>query len=159
MLCKITHDFHLDDLSWILVLFQISWLLIVDFDEFKAPQRLPGIGRVDKEEWRACHWEDSTALLLKFNASDQIAVVSLVNMRHLVYPVDNLFLLYYSHLKIDGLLLPIMLIFLHILKLTRIIMTWFIFLPRARLRPPRLGVWGGRLSRLYVPLLAHQAVE
>ena len=55
MLCEITHDFHLDDFSWILVLFQISLLLIVDFDEFETPKRLPGVVRVDEEERRACH--------------------------------------------------------------------------------------------------------
>ena len=56
-------------------------------------------------------------LLRKFNASHQVAVVALVNMRHLVDPVDYLFLLYYAHLKIDA-LLPILLIILQILKLT-----------------------------------------
>jgi hypothetical protein len=73
---------------------------------------------MDEEERRACHGEDSTALLLKFNASDKVAVVSLVNMRHLIDPVDYLFLLNYAHLKIDALLQPILQLFILLTPLT-----------------------------------------
>ena len=73
---------------------------------------------MNKEERRAYHGEDSTALLLKFNASDKVAVVPLVNMRHLIDPVDYLFLLNYAHLNIDALLLPILQLFLLVTPLT-----------------------------------------
>ena len=111
MLCEITYDFNLEDLPWVLVLFQIGRLLIVDLDEFEAPQRLPGVCSMYKEERGACHGENSTALLLKFNAPDKVAIVPLVNMRHLIDPVYYLFMLNYAHLKIDALLLlPILLL-------------------------------------------------
>ena len=73
---------------------------------------------MDEEERRACHCEDSTALLLKLNATDKVAVVPLVNMRHLIDPVYYLFVLNYAHLKIDSLMLLILLLFKLIPPLT-----------------------------------------
>ncbi len=69
---------------------------------------------MDQEERRAYHCEDTTVLLLKFNASDQVAVMPLVNMRHFIDPVDDLFMLHYAHLKIDALILAILLLFMHV---------------------------------------------
>ena len=73
---------------------------------------------MDEEKRRAYHCQDTTALLREFNATDQVAVVPLVNMRHLIDPVDYLFLLYYAHFKIDALLLPILLMIILIPPLT-----------------------------------------
>lgn len=74
---------------------------------------------MNEEERRTCHCEDSTALLREFNAPDQVAVVPLINMRHLIDPVDYLFLLNYAHFKIDSLLLlPILLMIILVTPLT-----------------------------------------